>query len=64
MNYSSQPLSHHDSMKRDVAEFIERIIEDAGFELSVKVEDSSGEPGDLRVLLAGPDRGLLLGRNA
>jgi spoIIIJ-associated protein len=52
-------------MKEDVAAFVEGIVEAAGFDLSVKVDDLGGDdPDHLRVVLSGPDRGLLLGRNA
>jgi spoIIIJ-associated protein len=53
------------TMKEDVAAFVGRIVETAGFDLSVKVEDLGGDdPGSIRVTLSGSDRGLLLGRNA
>lgn len=52
-------------MKEDVSAFVERIVKAAGFDLSVEVNDLGGdEPGSLRVVLSGSDRGLLLGRNA
>jgi spoIIIJ-associated protein len=51
-------------MKEEIKAFVERLSEAAGFELTVAVEDSADDSGDYRVVLSGPDRGLLLGRAA
>jgi spoIIIJ-associated protein len=51
-------------MKDEIKAFVERLNETAGFELAVAVEDSTDDSGDFRVVLSGPDRGLLLGRGA
>jgi len=51
-------------MKEDIARFVEKIVDAAGFELDVRVEQVGDAPQDVRVLLAGPDRGLVLGRGA
>lgn len=51
-------------MRDEILEFVERLSEAAGFDLDVSVEETKGDSGDFRVVLAGPDRGLLLGRTA
>ena len=51
-------------MKEEIRAFVERLNEAAGFELDVTVEASDADSGDYRVVLAGPDRSLLLGRTA
>ena len=51
-------------MKEEIRAFVERLNESAGFELKVAVEDSTDDSGDYRVVLSGPDRGLVLGRAA
>ena len=51
-------------MKDDILEFVERLNETAGFDLDVAIEEMDGDSGDYRVVLTGPDRGLLLGRTA
>jgi spoIIIJ-associated protein len=50
-------------MKEEIRAFVERITETAGFDLEVEV-DETGEEDSYRVVLNGPDRGLLLGRGA
>lgn len=51
-------------MKQDVEAFVTNILELAGFELRATVEQTGGAPDDLRVVLSGPDRGMLLSRGA
>ena len=51
-------------MKEEIRDFVERLNEAAGFEIDVTVEESNADSGDYRVVLSGPDRGLLLGRTA
>lgn len=51
-------------MMEEIKAFVEQLNEAAGFELSVSVEESTDDSGDYRVVLSGPDRGLLLGRAA
>ena len=51
-------------MKEDIQDFTERLIGAAGLELSVAVDRLDGEDDAYRVVLSGPDRGLLLGRCA
>jgi spoIIIJ-associated protein len=51
-------------MKAEIARFVEQLVDAAGFELDVRVEQVGDEPQDVRVLLSGPDRGLVLGRGA
>jgi spoIIIJ-associated protein len=50
-------------MKEEIRAFVERITETAGFDLDVDV-DETDEEESYRVVLNGPDRGLLLGRGA
>jgi spoIIIJ-associated protein len=51
-------------MKEEIQAFVERLCDAARFELTVAVEDSTDDSGDYRVVLSGPDRGLLLSRGA
>jgi spoIIIJ-associated protein len=51
-------------MKDQIQEFVERLVGTGGFDLSVSVEVTGEDPVDYTVQLAGPDRGLLLGRGA
>jgi spoIIIJ-associated protein len=51
-------------MREEIQEFVEDLCDAAGFELDVDVDESSDDSGDYRVVLAGPDRGLLLSRGA
>ncbi|HQR38543.1 MAG TPA: R3H domain-containing nucleic acid-binding protein [Blastocatellia bacterium] len=51
-------------MKEEILEFVEDMCDTAGFELDVDVEASDNDSGDFRVVLSGPDRGLLLSRGA
>lgn len=50
-------------MKDDIRTFVDKVTGAAGFKLTSEVE-AHGEPGDFRVVLAGEDRGMLLGRAA
>jgi len=47
-------------MREDIQVFVERLCDAAGFELDVAVEPSYNDSGDFRVVLSGPDRGMLL----
>lgn len=51
-------------MKEEISSFVERIVDAAGFDLDVMVQELGGGPENLRVVLSGPDRGLLLARTA
>lgn len=51
-------------MKQDIEAFVSKIIHFGGFELDVRVEQIGDAPDDLRVILSGPDRGLVLSRGA
>lgn len=51
-------------MKKDVEDFVTTIVGLGGFELKAAVEQTGDAPDDLRVVLSGPDRGLLLSRGA
>jgi spoIIIJ-associated protein len=51
-------------MREEIQVFVERLCDAAGFELDVAVEPSYNDSGDFRVVLSGPDRGILLSRGA
>jgi spoIIIJ-associated protein len=51
-------------MKDEIAAFVRTVVDAAGFELDVRVDQVGDEVQDVRVILAGPDRGLVLGRGA
>ena len=51
-------------MKEEVSAFVKQIVDVAGFDLDVFVEETGGGPHDIRVVLSGGDRGLVLGRGA
>jgi spoIIIJ-associated protein len=51
-------------MKDEIAAFVQKVVDAADFDLDVRVEQVGAEPHDVRVVLAGPDRGLVLGRGA
>jgi spoIIIJ-associated protein len=48
-------------MNDAIQSFLERLVDAAGLELSVTTESRGGDA--YHVVLSGPDRGLLLGRN-
>jgi spoIIIJ-associated protein len=52
------------AMKNDVEEFVTNVVELAELDLDVRVEQTGDAADDLRVVLAGPDRGMLLSRGA
>ena len=51
-------------MKDDILDFVERLCDAADFDLDVEVEPCDNDSGDFRVVLSGPDRGMLLSRGA
>ena len=51
-------------MKNEVEDFVTTIVRLAGFELQASVEQTGEAEDDLRVILSGPDRGMLVCRGA
>jgi spoIIIJ-associated protein len=51
-------------MKDEIAAFVRTLLVAAGFDLDARVDQVGDDVQDVRVVLSGPDRGLVLGRGA